>query len=351
MHRPFQGSFPDRPFETQPIRSGRARRARSRILWIGVIHLACGSVSPPPPEAPEPILDEPASPPLVAQASSAKVQRGIDAIRARDFAAAKALLGEARAEAPKDPQAAYYLGVASEGLGDSAAAEKEYRAALALDPKLTEASANLAAILLEAGNGAEALKIVDQGLLTDPKHAALLVNRALALESTGNHRDALGAYERAVEVNPSDPELRLAYADLLIEAGKKDLALEQVKGAQETSDPKLLAAVAHRLGKLGASAECVTVLGRALQAGLNAELLVRRGICRHDAGDDPGAQADYEAALKTDPNSVPAHYYLGKHLLQKGDKKGAKSSLKKAVELSKGVGLGKAAEQALKELR
>src|SRR4051812_30059111 len=80
---------------------------------------ACGGSSPPP-EAPPPPLDEPSTPPpaadRTAQASSAKVQQGIDAIKAQDFATAKARLTEARAEAPKDPQAAFYLGVALEGL-------------------------------------------------------------------------------------------------------------------------------------------------------------------------------------------------------------------------------------------
>lgn len=333
------------------IVSYRIRSGLAALLFVGAS--ACSGAGARPADTPDPPLTDPrpeASGPAAA-ASSAKVQQGIDAIRSEDFATAKAILSEARREAPKDPQAAYYLGVALEQLGEVPAAEKEYRAALELDPKLVEAAANLSAILLDGGRAEEALRVADGGLKADSKHPALLVNRALALEGTGNTAEALGAYALAVEARPEDPELRLAYSDLLMDAGKKAEAAEQVKAAKDTDDPRLLAAVAHRLGKLGAPAECVAVLDRALKSNPSAEILVRRGICRHDAGDDPGALADYQAALKTDPDSVPANYYLGVHLAQKKDKKGAEKHLKRAVELSKGEGLGKAAAQALRELK
>lgn len=328
--------------------------AANVAVTLGLMVSACGGASQAPPAAPDPLLEDPSADPApgaVAQASSPKVQQGIEAIRAQDFARAKTVLTEARTQAPNDAQAAYYLGVANEQLGELAEAEKEYRAALELDSKLAEASANLAAILLDGDRADEALAIADRGLSADPKHPALLVNRALALESTGNKPEALKAYGRAVLVRPEDRELRLAYSDLLIDAGEKDAAIEQVKAAQDTDDPRLLAAVAHRFGKLGVPGECVAALDRAISAKVNPELLVRRGICRHDAGDDAGAQADYEAALKSDAASVPAHYYLGRHLAQKKDRKGAERHLKKAVELSKGEGLGKAAQEALRELK
>jgi uncharacterized protein (TIGR02996 family) len=335
----------------------RARRLRARVVALStaaLLGVACGGSAKPANTTPDPPLDEPSASPAtgaVAAASSAKVQQGIDAIKAEDYAQAKSILTEARTEAPKDPQAAYYLGVAHEQLGDVQAAETEYRAAVELDPKLVEASANLSAILLDAGKAEEARRAADQGLKADPKHPALLLNLALALEAAGNKTEALTAYGRAIDARPDDPELRLAYADLLIEAKREADAAEQVKAAKNTDDPRLLAAVAHRMGKLGQPAECVAALDRALQGKPNAELLVRRGICRHDSGDDPGALADYEAALKVDPNSIPAHYYLGQHLAAKKDKKGASAHFKTAVELSKGEGLGKAAAAELKKLK
>jgi Flp pilus assembly protein TadD len=284
----------------------------------------------------------------VAAASSAKVQEGIDAIKQQDFAKAKVLLSEARGASPEDAQAAYYLGVALQSLGESADAEKEYAAALALDPKLPEASMNLSAIKLEANAPDQALEVVEQALKHTPKHPDLLMNRALALEAVGKKEEAVKAYGAALEARPDNLELRLAYADMLGATGQAARGVEELKKA-ETDDPKLLAAIANLFGRLKAPAECIGVLDRAIKAKASAELHVRRGVCRHEAGDDPGAKADYDAALKLEPNSAPAHYYLGMHL-RTSNKKSALDHLKKASEIAKGQSLGKAADDAIAAL-
>ena len=110
----------------------------SAALLLGALALAaCAGSTPPPVEAPPPSLaDDPepaASVPATetAKASSKQVEQGIAAIKAQDFAKAKTLLSAARQEAPKDPQAAFYLGVALEGLSDATAASAAYKDALA----------------------------------------------------------------------------------------------------------------------------------------------------------------------------------------------------------------------------
>lgn len=325
--------------------------------WGGfaLVVLAFGCSSAPPQQAktPDPPLeDSPANakPEKVLAASSAKVQQGIDAIQRQDFAAAKSVLTEAHAEAPKDAQAAFYLGVACEGLGDLGSAEKHYRSAHELDPQLVDASANLSAILLDGGKNKEALPIIEQGLKAAPKHPELLVNHAIALEAEGKRDEALAAYAKAVVARPDAADLRLAYAELLAGQDKKAEALEQVRAAAKTDDPKLLAAVAEAFGRLKAPADCVSVLDRALKSTPTAALQVRRGICRHGAGDDAGAQADYEAALKLDPRFAAAHYYMGLQL-KKRDKKRAQQHLQKALELDEQGGVGKAAKEALADLK
>ena len=317
---------------------------------LGLVLLGCGGAATPAPAEPDPSLEEPpAGPGPVAAASSPKVQQGVDAIQAQDFAKAKVLLSDARKVAPNDAQAAFYLGVALQNLGDAAAAEKEYQAALALDAALAEASVNLSAMLLDDNAAERALPVIDKALAKAPKHPDLLLNRALALESTGKSAEAVKAYGAAVEARPANVELRLAYADMLLSSGQSAPALAQVKQAAETDDPKLLAAAAHLFGRLKAPAECIGALDRALKPGPTAELHTRRGVCRHEAGDDPGAKADFESALKLDPNFAPAHFYLGMHL-RATNKKSAVEHLKKASELSKGQGMGKAADEAIAEL-
>ena len=321
-------------------------------LWA-VFSLVWGCASAPPPEpVSEPSLDEPAAESgPVAKASSEKVDQAIQLIQKEDFAGAKALLTEARAADAKDPQAAYYLGVAQQTLGEADAAKESYTAALSLDPKLTEASVNLSQMELEAGNSSAALAVVDAALKHAPKHPALLLNRALAVEATGDKAAAVTAYGAAVDAQPNDPSLRTAYADLLIEAGRKEDAQRELKTAMSTDDPTLLAGIARLLGKLGANKECIGALDKAIGIKKTPDLLVRRGVCRHQDKDDKGAQADYDAALAADPNFAPAHFYLGAHYKTAGNKKKAIEHYEKAAALGGDKGVGPAAKKEIAELK
>jgi len=329
----------------------------ARSLGLGAIFLtlgACGSSPPPPAEAPPPPLDSPASSAPAApagqaeKASSAKVAQGIDAIKAQDFAKAKSLLTEARAENAKDPQAAFYLGVALEGLSDGTGAASAYKDALALDPKLTEASVNLSALLLDAKDAAGALSVAEAGLKTAPKQPDLLLNRALALEAAGKKDESLKAYGAAVAASPDNVDLRIAYAELLTAAKDDKTALEQLRAVTSTVDPKELAKLAQKFGRLHAFADCIAALDKAIKAADSADLHVRRAVCRHEQKDDAGAVSDYEAALKLDDKFAPAHYYFAQHVCPT-DKKKAAEQFKKAADLGGDTDLGKhAGELAVK---
>jgi len=327
-----------------------SRFACSVVLFGALSFAACGG-SAPPVEAPPPSLEDPAPPAAAEQSakpSSKKVEQGIEAIKAQDFAKAKALLSEARKESPKDPQAAYYLGVALEGLSDGTGATAAYKDALALDPKLTEASVNLSALLLDAKDAAGALSVADVGLKSAPKQPDLLLNRALALEAAGKKEESLKAYGAAVAASPDNIELRIAYAELLTAAKDDKNALEQLRAVSTTDDPKLLEKLAQKFGRLHAFADCIAVLDKAIKASDSANLHVRRAVCRHDQKDDAGALSDYEAALKLDEKSAPAHYYLAKHVCPT-DKKKAATHFKRAAEIAGNDDIGKrAADLAVK---
>ena len=319
--------------------------ARSVVLFGALVSVACGSATPAP-EAPPPALDDPAPPAAADQSakpSSKKVEEGIEAIKAQDFAKAKTLLSAARSESPKDPQAAFYLGVALEGLGDGTGAAAAYKDALALDPKLTEASVNLSALLLDQKDAPGALSAAEIGLKTAPKQPDLLLNRALALEASGKKEESLKAYGAAVAAAPDNIDLRIAYAELLTAAKDEKGALEQLRAVSTTTtDPKLLDKLAQKFGRLHAFADCIGVLDKAIKAADSASLHVRRAVCRHDQKDDAGALSDYEAALKLDEKFAPAHYYLAKHVCPT-DKKQAAAHFKRAAELAGNDDIGKRA--------
>jgi Tfp pilus assembly protein PilF len=327
-------------------------RAVCALLLVGFVVAGCGGAPPRQAQTPDPPLEDAPSAPAaqkVAPPSSAKVQQGIDAIQHQDFAAAKNLLLEAQSAAPKDAQAAFYLGVACEGLADLGCAEQQYRKAHELDPGLVDASANLSAILVDAGKTKEALPIIEDGLKVAPKHPELLVNHAIALEAQGQRDQAVAAYGKAVAAKPDAADLRLAYAELLMATDHRAEALEQARAAAKTDDVKLLPPIADLFGRLKAPADCVATLDRALKSSPTPAVQVRRGVCRNAAGDTAGAKADYEAALKLDPRFAAAHYYLGMYFKSR-DKKAAQQHFQKAAELDNGP-VQKAAKEALDELK
>jgi tetratricopeptide (TPR) repeat protein len=166
----------------------------------------------------------------------------------------------------------------------------------------------------------------------------------------GKKDEALAAYGAAVKARPDDPQLRIAYAELLAAAGKREEALTELRAVQNVEDPTLLAALGVRFGRLKAFPDCIASLDKALKLRDAADLHVRRGVCRHDFGDDAGAQADYDAAIKLDAKFAPAYYYLGRHL-EKKDKKKALEALDKAQKLDPTGPIGKQAKEAADELK
>ena len=330
--------------------------SRVSLAALSSVWLALAACNSPPPATADnpPPLDEPdAKKPkqdAVVAPSSELVKQGMDAIQKQDFAAAKKVLAQAVAKDPKDPQAAFYYGVSMDGLGDTAGAMAEYKKALDLDPKLVEAAVNLSGAQYEQKDAAGALATADKGLKANPKSPELLVNRALSLEALGKKDEAMAAYGAATKARPDDAQLRITYAEYLSAAGKRDDALTELRAVQNVDDPTLLAALGVRFGRLKAFPDCVAALDKAIKVKASADLHTRRGVCRHDFGDDAGAQADYDAALKLDANFAPAHYYLGRHL-EKKDKKKALEALERAQKLDPLGPIGKQAKQAAEDLK
>lgn len=296
--------------------------------------MAAGSSSPPPGDAP------------ANGASAPEVNRAIAAIKANDFKSAKAALEQALHANPKNGTAAYYLGVALEGLGDEQGAEQRYKDAMMLAPDVVEASINLGALYLDANRYDDAIAVTKSGLAKRADDPALHANMAMALRGKGDKEGAAAEYAKAVKVVGDNAQLRLQYGSLLLELGKKPEAAAELKGALANagSDRALLASIGRLLGPAGAFAECITAFDKAIAAGDAAELHVSRGLCRHSLKDETGAKADFEAAIKLDPKFPPAHYYLGQALIALGKNADAAKELDEAAKLAPTSPLGKKAK-------
>lgn len=328
--------------------SGAARWLR---LGCVVFVVGCGGASQPAenPEPP-PLDDEPAESSGAAEPSSAKVKEGMDAIAAGDFETARTVLQEASNDNPDDAQAAFYLGVAEESLGNTEAAIAAYDKATTLDPKLVEGRINLSGVLLDAEQPERALTVADEGLKLEPKSGPLLLNRAVALDALERSPEALEAYAAAAKSAPKSARTHLLYAEALARGGDEKRALEEAKLGKDSDELDVLASTGRLLGRLKSFDECVQVLTRALGIEKAAELYVHRGICRHGQKDDAGAKADFEASVAADESYAPGYFYLGQHLKAAGDKAGAKKAFQKVVELDPQGGVAAAAKKALKGL-
>jgi tetratricopeptide (TPR) repeat protein len=295
-----------------------------------------------------PVLTDEAEP--QAAPESAGFSQGVEAIRAEKFDVARGLFEKVVQEEPQNAQAVFYLGVAQQNLGQLPEARASYDKAVALAPKLADAWVNLTAILLDSGDAAGALPLIDRGLAQNPKHPALSYNRALALSALGKNAEAVPAYRDALAADPNNAELKYGYAEALIAAGSKDQGSKLLGELAQGDNPDVLASTGRLLGRLEQFDGCIAALNKALASKPAAELYVTRGLCQHGKKDDKAAFADFQQAIKADPNYAPAHYYAGMHLRMQGKNADAKQALSKAVQLAGAEGVGKAAKKALESL-
>ncbi len=331
----------------------RSLTLRHALLVTGLSALLAACSATPPAETPgeDPPLDAATEP--VAKPSSAEVGQAVEHIQAERYADAIPLLEKAIASNPKNAQAQYYLGVSLEGTGKKADAEGHYQAALAADPGLIEASQNLAALYLdEPARPREAIAVLEAALKKVPGDAKLLHNLGFAKSLAGDPKGAIAAYEQSIAKEDS-VAAQFALGNLLFDQKDFEKAVPHLRKAAEGSkdDPATLATIARMMGHAKAFGDCVKLLDMAIaKKGDAAELWVRRGLCKHELGDEAGATTDFDGAIKVDAKFAAAHYYRGVSLLAQKKKPDAKKALQQAADLGKGTPIEQQAKEKLKGL-
>lgn len=341
----------------ESIRGVRALGRGALALGFVVAAAAAAAGCGPAPEPVEPVLT--ADPPvggaegLQASAANTELQRAIAYIKNEKYADAKKHLEAALAEKPDHAEANYYLGLTLDQLGDKKAAEDHYKKALEADASMIEAATNLAALYLdEPARPDEAIEVLKKAIEKAPDDVNLQQNLGYAYGLKKDYANAGKAYEAAL-AKGENKDIRFAYGALLFEANDMPKAAEQLKKATETTtDPPTLVTMGRMLGKAGAYADCVKAFDKALETKTDPEWLVRRGTCKHELSDEPGARSDFEAAIKADPKFATAHYYLGMSLsLEKKSRAPALAALEQAAKLGEGTEIGTKAKEKLKELK
>jgi putative PEP-CTERM system TPR-repeat lipoprotein len=130
---------------------------------------------------------------------------------------------------PRDALFLAYLGEAAKRAGRLPEAESRYRQALALQADDPVVLNNLAYLLIENGRADEGLRLAQRAQTLAPHLPAVLDTLATALGKLGRFKDAVAWQRRAVERQPHDEVLRLHLANLLVAAGQKDPARDELR--------------------------------------------------------------------------------------------------------------------------
>jgi len=138
-------------------------------------------------------------------------------------------------EDPKNSQAAYYLALSDQALGDTDAAVKHCRQAIEIDPAYTEARVQYGELLVEAGDNQQAVTELLEAARRDPNNGLIYSRLAWVYSLTNRYDEALRNANKAVQLAPNLPEARLVRGDALRLSGKFDAARDDYRAVIDMS--------------------------------------------------------------------------------------------------------------------
>lgn len=171
-------------------------------------------------------------------------------------------------------------------------------------------------------------------LAIDPHHYELLLALGDARRMEGRNADSQAAFEEAARLEPGRAAPHLGLARLHRVSGKPEAARAALQKAHalDPDDPDVL----FELGRLERGPRAVELLSAAL-AGRSPwpEAVLALGHAKLDAGDQAGARAHFEQALKKGEDGS-AVFGLARILLADGELAKAEPLLARAAELLPG---------------
>jgi len=234
---------------------------------------------------------------------------GVAAFQIEDVEQAQALLADAVALAPNDPDIHMNLGNVLGASGDRDAAFDAYQAAHDLATDYAEPAFNAGVLLASAGDFINAAVWFQSALARDAEHVAAAIGLGDALMNAGNLQESMRVLEALVVSRPDDPiahtNLAATFSALGEDAKAKDAASRAV-----ALDPGL-AAAHYNLGvaeqALGDDAQAVTRFRQTLALEpSNAAAALNLGEAYIRLDDLAGARAAFERALDIDPGFAMA---------------------------------------------
>ena len=242
-------------------------------------------------------------------------------------------LVDAHTLAPADVRVTSMLGALDARVDSAATAAAFYGQALQIDPD--HVPSNLGAVLLELQASppdvASAQKQYDHveklgpGAMSPRQSSFAKFVHAQLLYAQGKAPQAAAEEKLAVDLDPHNVDMPIIQGRRLLRAGQIDQAIQLFRHAIEL-DPNRPVAIADLgrayLAQPGAAgaAKAVQQLKDALaRAPTDSRLMVLLGEGLQRTGDSEKARAQWEAALKRDPDNLDAHYSLAHYWQAKGD--------------------------------
>lgn len=199
---------------------------------------------------------------------------------------------------------------------------------------------------LEDGGEAELViescgALIDSGQLTVEDRVLAYAARGDATYEAGDVTEALRDYNAALEIDSENMRAAKGRATILIESGQLDAAQPLVDRLIASGEHT---AVAHYLdGEIARQRSdapaAMEAYGRAIEADTRyAEPLARRAALKQAAQDYPGALADFDAALRINPQMTPAlaGRCWTRVLMEDGDLAGARRDADEAATADPG---------------
>ena len=190
-----------------------------------------------------------------------------------DYGGSLALLGEARALAPRDPTIIGAIG----------------------------------AVLRKQGNLSEAVRRLDEAIRLDPTAAAPWLERGMALETGGSLEPALESYRRASELDPGSASAFGGVASIASRRGDLDIAEQYGSRALSIDplDPPAAAGMARTMIERREPAKALAILAKPLATELADENLANLSSILGDAFDRLGRTDEaFTAYLKANQASA-----------------------------------------------
>lgn len=178
----------------------------------------------------------------------------------------------------------YRAGVAALNAGDLRAAQQKFEAVVRLEPGLEQGHSALGAILVREGQWQAGIRELEKALAIKPSDDAAQLNLAMSYAESGAHAKAVPLFakaEAAAHARGSrlPGQVQVLYAESLAAIGRTDGAIAQMK--------------------------------QAVAQGGSAQLHDDLGSLYAQKRDWTQAEAEFDEALRLNPNLAAAHAHLG----------------------------------------